>query len=115
MNTEARTMETNGARYGANGGSDAAEELREIVEKAEALLGTLTGEGGEALDELRARVTETVRSARERLREIDSLARDATQRAADTADAYVTGNPWTAVAVAAAVGAVAGAALARRI
>jgi ElaB/YqjD/DUF883 family membrane-anchored ribosome-binding protein len=116
MNSDART-DTNGTQYEyASGGiGDRAEELRQIVGKAEELLESLGSQGVEVFDELRQKATDTIRTAKERLGDIDYAARNATRRAVATADEYVTGHPWSAVAVAALVGAVVAAVLARRI
>lgn len=93
---------------------EAAEELRGIVDKAEELLNTISADGGEIAEELRTRVGDTVRAARDRLGALETSARKVSSHAAETADEYVTGHPWMAVAVAAALGAVVGAALLRR-
>ena len=93
---------------------EAADELRDTVDKAEELLRTITDDGVEIAAELRSRVGDTVRAARERLGKLETSARDAGSHAVDTADEYVTGNPWIAVAVAAALGAIVGAAVGRR-
>lgn len=96
-------------------GSTAIEELRGVVNKAEELLASLSDETDEVSAELKDRVNGTIRTARDRLTELDANARDAAERAADTADEYVTSHPWAAVAVAATVGAIAGAVLSRRV
>jgi ElaB/YqjD/DUF883 family membrane-anchored ribosome-binding protein len=96
------------------GNHDVAEELRAVVEKAEELLATVSEESGETVDELRKRVNETVRMAKHRLNDLESTARDAGGRAASAANEYVSSNPWTAVAFAAAVGVAAAAVLSRR-
>lgn len=101
-------IDGNGATY------DAARELSTVVGKAEELLQALSGEAGQAVNELRARVEGTISAARKRLTELNGTARDAANRAAEITDKYVTTNPWTAVAFATAAGAIAGALLARR-
>jgi len=93
---------------------EAADELRGIVDKAEDLLRTLGDDGSEIADELRERVDSTVRAAKERLGELETSAKRVGTQAVETADEYVTSNPWVAVAVAAALGAIVGAALIRR-
>lgn len=93
---------------------EAADELRGVVDKADELLRTITEDGGEIADELRERVSSTVDAARQRLGDLELSARDAASRAASRADDYVTTNPWAAIAVAAALGAVVGAAVTRR-
>ncbi len=78
------------------------------------MLHSLTGQSGEAAQRLRERVEATVKSARARLSSIETDARQLTDQAAATADQYVRGNPWAAVAIAAAAGVVIGALLSRR-
>jgi ElaB/YqjD/DUF883 family membrane-anchored ribosome-binding protein len=91
-----------------------AEELRELIGHAEEVLRSISGQGDEAVAKLRARVEGTVRSARDRLSELEVEARTLTDEATQSADEYVRSNPWGAVAVAAAVGVVVGALLASR-
>lgn len=93
---------------------EAADELRGIVDKAEELLKTLTDDSGDIAEELRARVGNTVRAARARIGEIETSAKAVGSHAMEATDKYVTSNPWMAVAVAAALGALVGAALIRR-
>ena len=92
----------------------AADELQDIVDKAEELLDTIGTEGGEAARELRERVSDTVRTARKRLGKLDARTRKAARQAVETTDEYVHDNPWQAVAVGAAAGIILGALLARR-
>ncbi len=93
---------------------ESADELRGIVDKAEELLKTIGADGGEIADELRARVGKTTRAARQRLGELGASAKETTTQMAEVADEYVTSYPWTAMAVAAAVGALVGVAVTRR-
>jgi ElaB/YqjD/DUF883 family membrane-anchored ribosome-binding protein len=93
---------------------EAVDELRGIVDKAEELLKTLTDDGSDIAAELRTRVGNTVRTARERIGEIEESAKDVGTHALQATDEYVTSNPWMAVAVAAALGALVGAAIVRR-
>jgi len=91
-----------------------AEELRQIVSQAEALLAAIGDEGDEALAGLRARVNDSIDAARSRLADIEQQASLASQRAASAAESWVRENPWAAVAVAAGIGLVIGTILARR-
>lgn len=95
-------------------GDDAVDELRNVVDKAEELLRSLGENGEDIAADLKDRVSSTLNAARHRIGELESSAREATTSAAETADEYVSANPWMAVAVAAAVGLLAGAALTRR-
>ncbi|MGE0582623.1 MAG: YqjD family protein [Steroidobacteraceae bacterium] len=97
----------------ANDGA-AGDDLRDLIEQAEGMLHSLGGQTGEAAQRLRERVEATVKSARSRLASIEGDARVLTDQAADTADRYVRGNPWAAVAIAAAAGVIVGTLLSRR-
>ncbi len=97
----------------ANDGA-AGDDLRDLIAQAEQMLHSLSGETGEAAQRLRERVQATVKSARTRLSSLEGDARAFTDQAAETADQYVRGNPWAAVAIAAAAGLILGALLSRR-
>ncbi|MEO7386632.1 MAG: DUF883 family protein [Gammaproteobacteria bacterium] len=97
-----------------NTGAQTRDDFEDVVETAEELLNTIGDGGGKAVDDLKAKARETLKSARIRLQEATVQARDAANVAAGEADAYVRGNPWMAVAVAGAIGVVLGAALLRR-
>ncbi len=90
------------------------EALRQIVDHAEALLEALAGDGDTRLDPLRERVSESIQAARARLEEIESAANRATERAAQALERWMRENPWTAVAVGAGIGLLAGVLLAGR-
>ena len=84
----------------------AVEELNRIVKQAESLLRSLGDEGGEAVDAVRSRVTETLHQAKTRLAETAVEAEAAVESIADRTDSYVRQNPWQSVAVAALLGGV---------
>jgi ElaB/YqjD/DUF883 family membrane-anchored ribosome-binding protein len=90
----------------------AQKELREVLASTEALLAALGDQGGEAIDELRGRLTNTIADVKEELgpsfmasaREKIAQARDA----ATSVNDFVTEKPWTSVVIAAGVGLIAG-------
>lgn len=84
----------------------AVEELNRIVKQAESLLHSLGSEGGEAVDAVRDRVTETLHQAKARLAETAVEAEAAVESIAERTDAYVRQNPWQSVAAAALLGGV---------
>jgi ElaB/YqjD/DUF883 family membrane-anchored ribosome-binding protein len=84
----------------------AIEELNRIVEQAEALLRSLSAEGGEAAEAVRERVSQTLHQAKSKLAATASNAEEVVESLADRADGYVRGNPWQAVAIAALLGGV---------
>lgn len=86
-----------------------ADELRNVVSEAEALLGALGKDRDAALGALRDRVFESIDTAKARLADIETEASRATQRAAVATETWVRDNPWTAVAIGASIGLLIGA------
>lgn len=92
-----------------------AEELRNVMRQAEKLVTALGEDRDAALVELREHVGIALAEAKKRLSKFEEHARnlqdtagaavDATSAAMDT---YVRENPWTAVAVGAAIGLILG-------
>ncbi len=105
-------MNMNIGKNGANASS--AEQLNEIVGKAEELLKSLGDGGDSAVHELRERVGRTIRNARTRLGTLEGQAEDMASNAVASAQNYAKANPWTVVAMAAAIGVAIGALVARR-
>ena len=97
-------MDMNIGKNGASASS--AAQLNEIVGKAEELLKTLGDGGDAAVHELRDRVGRTIRTARARLSTLEGRAEDMASNA--------RANPWTVVAMAAAIGLAVGALVSRR-
>jgi ElaB/YqjD/DUF883 family membrane-anchored ribosome-binding protein len=98
-----------GAPHAAGGG-----DLRDLIARAEEMMAALADDSGEAAAAIRERVGASVAAARARLGDLESDAREMTDEAVAAADRYVRGNPWAAVAIAAAAGVVIGALLTRR-
>ena len=80
-------------------------QLNRTVTQAEELLRALGNESGEAIDAMRARVSATLRDARERLSGRAGQARVFANDTMSEADAFVHANPWRAVAIGAGIGA----------
>jgi ElaB/YqjD/DUF883 family membrane-anchored ribosome-binding protein len=80
-------------------------QLSRTVAQAEELLRALGNESGEAIDAMRARVSATLRDARERLGGSATQARAFASNKMSQADAFVHANPWRAVAIGAGIGA----------
>jgi ElaB/YqjD/DUF883 family membrane-anchored ribosome-binding protein len=90
----------------------ARKELRDVLASTEALLAALGDQGGDAVNDLRERLTSTIDDVRKELGNslLDS-ARDKIERARDTAatvNEFVRERPWSAVAIAAGVGVIVG-------
>jgi ElaB/YqjD/DUF883 family membrane-anchored ribosome-binding protein len=80
------------------------DDLRIVVEDAEALLKATAGQAGSGVEHVRQQAEESVRAARERLGEIEGEVRMRARDAARTTDRYVHENPWAAIGLAAGVG-----------
>lgn len=80
------------------------EDLRVVVEDAEALLKATAGQAGERVEHARTRAEESVKQARERLAELEGELRLRAREAARTTDRYVHENPWGAIGMAAGIG-----------
>jgi ElaB/YqjD/DUF883 family membrane-anchored ribosome-binding protein len=91
-----------------------AQELREVVARAEELMQSISDAEEVAVVQLRERAATTMTNAREKLDQVSAQARESTESFLRTAEEYVQENPWTAVAGSAAAGLVVGALLARR-
>jgi ElaB/YqjD/DUF883 family membrane-anchored ribosome-binding protein len=90
------------------------DDMRLVLEDAEALLQATAGQVGDTVQEARARAEQTVRAARARLADAqDELTRRA-RDAAEEADRYVRDNPWTAIGVAAGIAFIVGVLVSRR-
>jgi len=89
-------------------------EVQNVVNEAQELLKTVQTEGSNKLDEVKTKVSEQYDAARAKLGDLQVTVQESAKAAVDTTDAYVRTNPWTAVAVAAAAGAVIGFIASRR-
>jgi ElaB/YqjD/DUF883 family membrane-anchored ribosome-binding protein len=90
----------------------AQQELRDMLASTEALLAALGDQTGDAIDELRTRLTATITDVKRQLG--SSFVASARQKIAQARDTvtqvndFVSEKPWTAVAIAAGVGLIAG-------
>lgn len=90
------------------------EDLRIVVEDAEALIKATAGQGGDKLEHARVRAEESLRAARLRLAEIEGEVSLRAREAVRTTDRYVHENPWGAIGMAAGVAFVLGLLAGRR-
>jgi len=86
-----------------------ADELRNVVDRAESLLKGLAADKDEAATHLRERVLSTVDTAKARLADLEQQAGVVAQRASVASEAYVREHPWTVVGGAVAAGLLLGA------
>jgi len=92
----------------------AAEEIRNLIADVEDLIARLADLNDADVASMRAKVMDTVAAAKETLADSAETLKRQAQRAMNGADDYVHASPWIAVGVAALVGALAGALVARR-
>jgi ElaB/YqjD/DUF883 family membrane-anchored ribosome-binding protein len=90
----------------------AQQELRDMLASTEALLAALGDQTGEGIDELRVRLTTTISDVKSALgNSFVASAREKIAQARDTVsqvNEFVTEKPWTAVAIGAGIGLLAG-------
>ncbi len=83
-------------------------DFNEVVADTEQLLKSVAGAGGEKAQALRANVEQSLKNARERLRELEQDALEHTRAAARATDEYVHEHPWRAVGISAVIAAIIG-------
>jgi ElaB/YqjD/DUF883 family membrane-anchored ribosome-binding protein len=89
-------------------------DLKLAMAEAEDLLKATAGQAGERLQSARARVEETIASAKAGGVDLERAAIEGAKAAAKAADSYVHENPWPAIGIAACVGLIAGWILGRK-
>ena len=83
-------------------------DVQNVVSEAQELLKTVKDEGATQLDAVRGKMQAQYEAAREKFGEIQTTVTEGAKVAATSTDAYVRSNPWRAVGIAAAAGAVIG-------
>jgi ElaB/YqjD/DUF883 family membrane-anchored ribosome-binding protein len=89
-------------------------DVRTAMSDAEALLKATAQHGGEALDGIRARTRESMRTVNLRIADAQQAVATQARDAAKATDRYVHQNPWTAIGIGAGVGLLMGFLLRRR-
>jgi ElaB/YqjD/DUF883 family membrane-anchored ribosome-binding protein len=101
-------------RSGTTQDNPIARDIQNVVSDAQDLLKTVQTEGSDRMTEVRAKVQTQLDSARKTLGELQQTVQDNARQYMDTTDTYVRGNPWQAVGISAAVGALVGFLIARK-
>ena len=83
-------------------------DVQNVVTEAQDLLKTVKDEGSSKLDDVKSKLGVQYDVAREKFGELQSTVQDGAKVAMTTTDDYVRSNPWRAVGIAAAVGALVG-------
>ncbi len=115
MNIEA-TAQINGVN-GAMGNvstSKLVEDLKVVMQDAEALLKATSAQAGEKIQEVRVRAEESLRAAQAHLSAFEDEALKRAGEVADVTKEYVRENPWQSVGIAAGIGLLVGLLLSRR-
>lgn len=89
-------------------------DFKVVVADAEALLKATAGQGGEAVAEVRSKVSESLAAAKAKMIDAEAALVARTKAAAKATDEYVHGHPWQAIGIAASVGVVIGLLIGRR-
>ncbi len=90
------------------------QDLKTVVGDAEELVKATASQSGEHISRIRLRAEESLRVARERIKEVTQSAEAQARAAAQQVDKKVHENPWTAVGIAAGIGLVLGILLGRK-
>ena len=104
-----QTSSNTGARTGP-----IARDIQNVVTDAQELLKTVQTEGESKYAEVKSKVQGQYDVARQKLGELQGTVQDGAKVAIDTTDEYVRSNPWRAVGISAALGALIGFLAARR-
>ncbi|HEX3058416.1 MAG TPA: DUF883 domain-containing protein [Usitatibacter sp.] len=91
-----------------------ARDIQNVVTDAQELLKTVQSEGQTRLTEVKGQVQAKLDNAKVMLGQLGTQVQDSAKQAMDTTDTYVRDNPWRAVGISAAVGALVGILIARR-
>lgn len=89
-------------------------DMKVVVSDAEEILRATASVAGDKMGDLRERITERLRDAKERLADAEAAVVNKTKAAARATDDYVNENPWQAVGIAAGIGLLIGIIIGRR-
>jgi ElaB protein len=89
-------------------------DVQNVVSEAQELLKTVKDEGASQMDAVKNKLAGQYDVARQKFGEIQTTVSDGAKVAMDSTDQYVRTNPWTAVGIAAAAGAIIGFLASRR-
>src|SRR5215470_6051303 len=88
--------------------SPIARDIQNVVTDAQELLKTVQTEGESKLADVKTKVSQQLDSAKQMLTQLQSTVQDGAKAAMDSTDGYVRANPWRAVGISAALGALIG-------
>ena len=79
-------------------------DFKAVVSDTEELLKLTAGTAGDKVADVRARLTDKLGSAKEKIQDLEAVVVAKTKAAARVTDDYVHDNPWKSVGVAAGIG-----------
>ena len=91
-----------------------ARDFQNVVDDAHELLKTVEQEGAGKLNQVRAKVQDSLDVAKTKLAEVGTQVQESAKHYAETTDEYVHAHPWHAVGMGALAGALIGFLIARR-
>ena len=89
-------------------------DVQNVVSEAQELLKTVKDEGASQMDAVKAKLAGQYDVAKQKFGEIQTQVQEGAKVAMTTTDQYVRSNPWRAVGIAAAAGAIIGFLASRR-
>ncbi|HKC42403.1 MAG TPA: DUF883 family protein [Burkholderiales bacterium] len=89
-------------------------DMKVVISDAEELLRATANAAGEKVSAARARMEDSLRTARVKVVQAQDVVVDRAKAAAQATDDYVHANPWRAVGIAAVAGLIVGVLIARR-
>ena len=98
----------------AANGNAIARDIQNVVTDAQDLLKTVQTEGSNKLADVKVKMNQQLDSAKQMLTQLQGTVQDGAKAAVDSTDEYVRSNPWRAVGISAALGALIGFLAARR-
>ncbi|MDT7849682.1 DUF883 family protein [Methylophilus sp. VKM B-3414] len=91
-----------------NNGEDAArvlsQDVHAVIADVQALLQETASQGGEALDEIRRRVSQSMETAKQSLQDSEARVIEGSKAAIKATDQYVHLHPWQIAGIAVAIG-----------
>ncbi|MGE0358043.1 MAG: YqjD family protein [Burkholderiales bacterium] len=84
------------------------QDFRTVIADTEELMKSAAAVGGEKASAMRANVEQNLKSAREKLAQLEQAAVERTKAAARATDTYVHENPWQSIGITAGVGVLVG-------
>jgi len=91
-----------------------AQDIRAVVNDAEALLRVAVRDAGQGYDEARSQLERSLKTARAELESVEEALLETARSAGRATDEFVHRNPWQAIGIGAGIGLLVGMLIARR-